>query len=42
MTIASAWADPTHWSFILGVYRYEDEVTFCFGFFSVVVGWNGR
>ena len=40
MTIAKTWIDWYHWSFILGVYRYGDEVTFALGFFSVVVRWT--
>ncbi len=40
MTIAKSWLGWDDWSFILGVYRIEGEVTFCFGFFSVVMRWD--
>ena len=40
MSIAWSWMNARYWSFILGVYRYDNEVTFCFGFFSVMVTWE--
>ena len=42
MSIAWSFLNPSYWSFIVGVYRYGDEVTFCFGFFSVQVAWESR
>ncbi|KKL56245.1 hypothetical protein LCGC14_2247360 [marine sediment metagenome] len=42
MSIAFSWLNTRYWSFIVGVYRYGDEVTFCFGVFSVQVVWEPR
>ncbi len=40
MKVVKVWLDPTHWSFLIGVYRYGDEVTFALFFVSVVVHWT--
>ena len=38
--IGTPLVDATHWLFILGVMRYEKEVTLHFLFFWVMLGWD--
>ncbi len=40
MTIAKSWLGWYDWSFIFGVYRYGDQVTFALGFISIMVRWK--
>lgn len=40
MKVRLAYTDSRLWSFVLGVYRFDDHVTFCFIFFGVTFDWE--
>ncbi len=38
--VGTPFAGTEYWVFIVGVMRYEKEVTLHFGFFWVMLGWD--